>query len=430
MSQAGRISLYGMVACLSSALDLVSPAVANHQKRTAFIAARVAEVMKLSAAQRRAIILAAMLHDCGAMSLGSKLEALDFDFDQKNPHQHAELGYLFLKKIDAMFQRNQALGMANLVRHHHVAWADGRGRLHNDRIVAMESHLLHLADRVEVLCKRGRQPLEQAEGVRRRIDQAAGESFDPRMVQAFQEAASREAFWLELEYLDEIEAYLANQVGAAGEMPLDMAGLMGLSNIIGEMVDYRSSFTATHSLGVARAAELLAELAGFSQEQRAMIMAAGHLHDIGKLAVPSEILDKPALLDAAEMRVVKTHPYQTHRLLSSLSGLGEIRAWAAYHHETLDGAGYPFRLNAAAIPLGSRIIAVADIFTALTEDRPYRRGLPLAEVLTILGQLAATGKQDKLVIGLAQQHSRRLDEARRQAQTEGAEGYQRFVAAA
>lgn len=424
------ISIYSMVSCLSNALDLVSPAVAHHQKRTAYIAANIGKHLGYSDEHLSWIILAAMLHDCGAMSLQHKLDALDFDFDHGDPHQHAEVGYNFLLKLDDLFQAPRHLNISSMVRHHHVNWQNGEGRRFRDRIVAQESHLLHLADRVEVLCKRGRTPLDQVDTIRLKINRASGGIFVPEMVEAFNSVALRESFWLNLSYPSEVDYYLEKLAIPAGAVGRNDDLLVSAADIIAEIVDFRSPFTASHSSGVAKVAQQMAAIAGFSKRQCLMMFVAGSLHDMGKLAVASEILDKPGLLEPAEMSVVKTHPYHTYRLLRPFKEMKEIAQWAAYHHETLDGNGYPFKLGADNLPLGSRIVAVADIFTALTEDRPYRKGMAGNKALDIIKEMTRAEKLDKLVVSLLSENVQPIEAARDKAQAQRVRDYNTLLSVA
>src|SRR5208337_2538002 len=101
---------------------------------------------------------------------------------------------------------------------------------------------------------------------------------------------------------------------------------------------------------------------------------AGLLHDIGKLSVPEDILEKPAPLDCSEVNKIKAHSFMTHRILENIGSLDKITQWASLHHERLNGTGYPYHYGKEKLPVGARIIAVADVFTALTENRPYRKG--------------------------------------------------------
>ena len=167
--------------------------------------------------------------------------------------------------------------------------------------------------------------------------------------------------------------------------------LKQLATIFSRIVDAKSPFTAEHSLGVARLARFLAEKLGVSAENCDKIEIAGLLHDIGKLRVPDEILDKPAKLDERERKVMNAHSFETYQILHTVPGFEEIAPWAAYHHEEPGGTGYPFRLRAEHLDLEARILRVADIFQAMVQDRPYRQGLSAAEVLGFMRELVARG---------------------------------------
>jgi len=137
---------------------------------------------------------------------------------------------------------------------------------------------------------------------------------------------------------------------------------------------------------------------------------AGLLHDLGKLVVPNSILEKPAGLTHAEMAVIKQHTYYTFSILSTIGGLQMIAEWGAYHHERLDGKGYPFRRKAHEMNLGARIMAVSDIFTALAEGRPYRKGMKTENINNILQEQASHGIQDAHIVKLLLEN---IEEVRR-----------------
>jgi HD-GYP domain-containing protein (c-di-GMP phosphodiesterase class II) len=119
---------------------------------------------------------------------------------------------------------------------------------------------------------------------------------------------------------------------------------------------------------------------------------AGLLHDLGKLSIPNDILEKPGPLTKSEQLVVRQHTFYTYRILQQLEPLGNVAEWAAYHHETLDGRGYPFKVDETTLSLGSRIMAVADIFVALAENRPYREKLPKETIERIMGTMVENHK--------------------------------------
>ncbi len=139
-------------------------------------------------------------------------------------------------------------------------------------------------------------------------------------------------------------------------------------------------------MGVTEAASQIACHLGLDTDGQRLVHRAALLHDIGKLSVPNSILDKPGKLDAQEWRVVQGHPQLTRQILSHIGPFGALARIAGAHHEKLDGSGYPDRLSATQLPLEARIIAVADIYGALTEDRPYRPGMPAEQALAIIAK--------------------------------------------
>lgn len=174
--------------------------------------------------------------------------------------------------------------------------------------------------------------------------------------------------------------------------------MMPAAKLFKNLIDFRSPFTATHSSGVASCAAMLCDLFGFTKIERTLMKVAGYLHDIGKLVVPNSILEKQDKLTVEEFAVVKQHTYYTYNILSGIKGLEQIAEWAAFHHERLDGTGYPFSLDESEIGIGSRILAVSDIFTALTEERPYRKGMSKNQVVEILNNLVSKNHLDKNVV--------------------------------
>ncbi len=414
MIERSQISLFDFLSCISDAVDLVSPVVESHHKQVAYIAYSIAGELGLPPETRTQLLLAGALHDVGALSLKERLEILQFE--TVNSHQHSELGYLLLNAFRPLSD------VATLVRFHHIPWSGGKGVEAGGREVPRGSHILHLADRVAVQVKKQQEILDQARPICDRIGEGARSRFDPLAVDAFRSLAAKEYFWLDLASKS-LGSILRGMIRLE-TMDLDGEGLLALTDFFRKIIDFRSNFTATHSKGVAACAEGLAGQMGFSEKECRIMKVAGHLHDLGKLAVPSEILEKPARLAESEFNVVKNHAYYTFRILQNVGALGEIAALASFHHERLDGKGYPFHLKGPDLSPGSRIMAVADVFTALTEDRPYRPGLDRGRVMDFLQRMARASALDPEVLSTLELHYDETNELRVAAQSEASREYE------
>jgi len=152
-----------------------------------------------------------------------------------------------------------------------------------------------------------------------------------------------------------------------------------LADMLGRMVDARDHYTRRHSIEVAEIARMLAWEMGLSMEMAEEIHIAGHLHDIGKIGVRDAVLWKTEELTPQELEEIRQHPvigYQALRQIPFLSRNGGVAEMVLHHHERYDGMGYPSGLAGEEIPLGSRVLAVADSFSAMAGDRPYRKGMP------------------------------------------------------
>jgi HD-GYP domain-containing protein (c-di-GMP phosphodiesterase class II) len=170
--------------------------------------------------------------------------------------------------------------------------------------------------------------------------------------------------------------------------------VFAFSSVFAQIIDYKSRFTRDHSVGLAAKAAAMSDYYRFNLEKKTSFYLAATLHDIGKLAVDVNILEKPGRLTSSEYSAIKEHAWHSYRLLRDIDGFQRMNDWASRHHEKLDGSGYPFGLTAIDLGFEERLMACLDIYQALTEERPYKKSMSHGEVIAILGELAKQGALD------------------------------------
>jgi HD-GYP domain-containing protein (c-di-GMP phosphodiesterase class II) len=405
-----------MVGCLSSAMDLVSPEVVGHHCRVGTLAYRLGEVAGLPGRALTELVLAGLLHDVGAFSLKDRLSALAFDTDDTT---HAETGYRLLASYPGF------AGMAELVRMHHTPWSDKREARKVFTPEAELGNLLSLADRVDTLLPRTWGGTVEHATIASRIRSGKDRLFPPRWVDAFEALTGQPDFWEQLLAAGTTQACLL--IPDEFNPLLSSQDISSLSRLFSQIIDFRCRFTATHSRGVAAMAVALGREMGLPEPRLEWLEIAGELHDIGKLGVPSEIILKPAALDQAEMTVMRGHASHGYSVLFGVPGMSEMAVWVGQHHERLDGTGYPMGVDASLIGLESRVMAVSDVFTALTEDRPYRKGMNQDQTVRLLSDMARNTLLDGDVVGALLHRLADMDELRRASQALALADFERFA---
>jgi putative nucleotidyltransferase with HDIG domain len=214
------------------------------------------------------------------------------------------------------------------------------------------------------------------------LTQRSGTWFDPELVRAARAFEHDTVFWDGVR--NQPEVLLRLKTSERLHQQVTEASLDNICAAFARIVDAKSSFTGEHSVRVAEYAEQLALSLGMGELRRATLRRAALLHDLGKLAIPNLILDKPDRLTDDEFAQIKKHPYYTAVILGQIPGFGRITEIAAAHHEKLNGTGYHLGLTGDKLDIEMRILAVADIYDALTAARPYRAAMPLEQALAIL----------------------------------------------
>jgi len=400
------IRLFDLLMGFSHALDLVTPFLAGHHVRVTFLSQLLAARLRLPQTTRKHMLMASMLHDIGAIPL--KSDTRDLVFEQ-NKNQHCRAGWAFCKTAGL------PLPVCDMVLHHHTEWqAYATPRPQQ----ALAANCIHLADRLDIALRaNNKQSLADA----CKTQQVREREYAPRALAALADLAE-DADAAALLYSRE---GMVNHLAATfGSVLLGPRQLVGLCGLFSQTIDSKSPFTATHSLGVAHTARMLLKLTSMADSRDLTTMyVAGLLHDIGKLAVPLDILEKPEALTPEEMTIIQKHAQISMELLGSIPGFSCVSEWGGRHHERIDGTGYPCQLNAARLTLPMRIIAVADVFTALTEDRPYRKGMPLTQAMSIIVSMAELRYLDMPTVELLAEHVALVNHERIRAQRRAAANF-------
>ncbi len=391
-----------LIAIIQS-LDLVNPILKHHHRRVAVIAYHIGKEYGLNDEDMKTLVMTASVHDIGALTVKERDELLVLDV--LNPYAHSYLGAAMIEGLP-YFEDISAT-----ILHHHLKWEYSEGI---DQRIAEICSILHLSDRVDVLIQPGFQNRIQKRDIIDKLSVLVGTIFRPRVFESFLKCAERDLFWLDIDHMN-MQVVLNEVLDDAFEIPVTFDLLEKFANTLAKVIDFRSEFTATHSQGVSAVAYKLASYAGLSKNKMQKIKIAGLLHDIGKMGISTELIEKKDRLTPEEFDEMKTHTYYTYSILSNISSIRDISLWALSHHEKQDGSGYPFKLMHEQIGKEAAILALADVFTALSEDRPYRMGLPLDKVSN---QMKLTFKSCEYpdLLDLVDKNANKLNEIRIEAQ--------------
>lgn len=365
---------------LSDALDLVGVDDVFHGKRVAWMARHLVDTLG-QPELRQDVHHASLVHDCGVSStalhglLARRITSED---------GHSEAGARLVSGFGPLAH------LADVIRYHHTPWPQLRDL---DERTAKLTNLIFLADRMDVL--QASVKTDDAGALRRLVRERLlnpwARLFAPDLVDAARMV------------LEEPEALfmMRSQAREPLTMPVEdaqrqlrPADARGLALLFAQTVDAKSPFTARHSNGVAALALHLADASGRLRGSREALEIAALLHDLGKLRVPDEVLDKPGPLDARECTAMRRHVTESRLILGRIGGFEAIARVAGMHHELLDGSGYPDGLRGEEIPIEAQFITVADIFQALAQDRPYRKALAPRQILAVLEGIVRAGRLD------------------------------------
>ncbi len=387
--------LHHLLLNISGITRIIKKSVANHHLQVAHGCQHLSRALDWDAGERKTVVIAAMLHDIGMFSQKDKFVLLQSEFQHT---RHAEIGARLVSQLPIYEE------IEDIIRYHHQPWENDRraGKADSDftasgQKVPLAAHLVHFCDRISLLVDDEEEILNQRDTVLQKLEAQTPSTFNPEFIDLLREQS--EHFWFSL--VD--DTLLQRQVKeflTERENIMEEQQTLELGKFYSQVIDYRSKFTTTHSLGVAGTAERIGDLLGWSEEMKLHLRITGFFHDLGKLAVPPEIINKDDELTDEEYSIMKKHVFYSYQVLKTIPALEHIAEWAGSHHERLRGNGYPFGLDGEELSTPARVLAASDVFVALAEPRPYRDSMSRPEVERIMNSEAEENNLDGEIVNL------------------------------
>lgn len=383
------LSLGDVISQFSLALDAVEATLAGatpyHSKRVALLSLAIGKHFKFSDNQLFDLGCCALMHD------NALTEYILSERPESNRiylKTHCELGEKNLSSFPFMGNTE------GFILYHHEQ-PDGKGPfMKKAGEYPLEAAIIQLADQIDVRFHLQRSGADALEKIRTHLAQRSGTFYSTNAADAAFHLLDR-AF-LEQFRDDVIINNLKEALPDAVHEITDQQAI-AFSRITAKIIDYKSAFTREHSMQIANKAWYMADVYEYSTGQKTALYLAAAFHDIGKLFIPTAILEKTGRLTDEEFEIIKSHALYSYQVLSSIRGFEDITQWACNHHEKLDGTGYPFHKEAKDLDFNSRLLTCLDIYQAVSEARPYHTARSHSDTMKILFQMAQGGVIDSSI---------------------------------
>lgn len=404
-----KLDLTDMLYALSFALDKIEAEMlgvdTGHGRRVAYLSLLMGKEAGFHDDELRDFVGCCLLHDnafteyiyeeLSRSSMSEGLSANIADIVRQNKlklhHDHSVTGEMNIRLLP--FRTD----VKNIVLYHHEN-ADGTGvmGMTADK-TPIKAQIVHLVDVVDTTHRLNLETMTatELEDLRGWVQRKTGSMFSDETVELFLKAVTYDKIAsLRNKGLSQClrEEFHSNMCDYSDEEVRNIADLFA------KIIDYKSEFTQSHSKGVADIAEIMADYYGFDAEKTTRFYFAGAMHDIGKLAISNNILEKPGQLTTDEFAEMKNHAFATYHILSRIKGIPDIIEWASNHHEKLNGKGYPRGLTEKELSFEDQLMACVDIYQALTEKRPYKDGMSHEKCISIMMNMASKGELNESII--------------------------------
>jgi putative nucleotidyltransferase with HDIG domain len=376
---------------ISHALDIIEKekfgASENHSLRVAVLCAAIGRYMGFDDDSLSALTTCALFHDNALTEY--MLSEREGELREHNLRLHCEYGQRNVEWLP--FKKD----VSGFILYHHEQ-ADGSGPFGKKRgEYPIEAAIIAVADQVDVAHHLQRVPAGFLPELRRNIQERfglGGSSEAARVMLAVLDGEMLESL------RDQVIRATVKKVIPVWTADIEDPLIIRTSGMVAHVIDYKSAFTTKHSIQIANKSWLMAEFYGHDRTRKALLYLAAALHDIGKVATPLEILEKPGKLDSREFEVIKQHVRYTADWLRGIQGFEDICRWASDHHEKLNGGGYPFGKKAGEMDFNSRLLACIDIYQAVCEERPYHPARSHDDTMKILRGFVEKGEVDASIV--------------------------------
>lgn len=381
-----KVEISSLVRQLAIGLDFVEyelfGAQTNHGKRLSMLSTSMAKALELPEAEITTLSLLAPLHDNAL----TEYIASELGNDKAGLWKHCKIGQENIENLQF------PSSVKDIILYHHER-PDGKGIFGKKAgELSVEAEILALTDFVDLRFGLGKMPKSKIPEVLEYVNKNRGGQFFERAADAFLKIFNEEL--LERISDENIEKSL-DESRIEWYADLNNNDLINVSKFVIEIIDDKSKFTRKHSSQIANRSWLMAKFYGYGIDDSVQLYISAAFHDLGKLAIPIDILEKPGELTDEEFEIIKSHVLWTHKLLKEVKGFEKICYWAAAHHEKLDGTGYPFGRKADELDFFARLLAVIDIYQAVSEERPYHPQRNHEETMEIINFMAKKGFIDK-----------------------------------
>jgi HD-GYP domain-containing protein (c-di-GMP phosphodiesterase class II) len=368
-----EVTLKQMILIIHRAINSVDIRLYNHGEKVAYIMMNLLKVDGgYSEEEMLDICAISVFHDIGAYKVAERDKLAQID--TVSPFDHAVYGALFIKYFSPLSR------LYKIVLTHHFTYKYYKNN--NIEVISEEGLLLNFADYIDRL-------FTNKKSLTREDIEATSHFYLREHINLFLRADEKYNLISKLidgSYEQELHSFFESKI-------LKREEVIAYGKMLAYSIDFRSEATVKHTILVEAISYQIGKLAGLGEETLTQIKVASVLHDVGKIAIPVEILEKPGKLTQEEFEIMKKHSIIGYNILSDLN-INDIRDIGTLHHEKIDGTGYPFGLKGEELTLEARIVAIGDIISALFGARSYKEAFNKEKIVKILEAMMRSNKID------------------------------------